>query len=113
MVTLNLPHDNLTSLVQLCYSLGLLCSYPMQIIPAVDISEKTRAFERLPTAKIFPRVILPQSDCFQAKSMIFRTLVVILTGISAMVVPKFGLFINLTGAFACTALAFVLPVRFE
>lgn len=26
-----------------------------------------------------------------------------------MVVPKFGLFINLTGAFACTALAFVLP----
>ena len=27
-----------------------------------------------------------------------------------MVVPKFGLFINLSGAFACTALAFILPV---
>lgn len=27
-----------------------------------------------------------------------------------MVIPKFGLFINLTGAFACTALAFVIPV---
>ena len=27
-----------------------------------------------------------------------------------MIVPKFGLFINLIGAFACTALAFVIPV---
>jgi len=27
-----------------------------------------------------------------------------------MIVPKFGLFINLIGAFACTALAFILPV---
>ena len=34
---------------------------------------------------------------------------VMLTAVSAMVVPKFGLFVNLTGAFACTALAFVLP----
>ena len=30
--------------------------------------------------------------------------------IIACVVPKFGLFINLVGAFACTALAFVMPV---
>ena len=30
--------------------------------------------------------------------------------IVAMIVPKFGLFINLVGAFACTALAFVMPV---
>ena len=28
----------------------------------------------------------------------------------AMVIPKFGLFINLVGAFACTALAFIMPV---
>lgn len=31
-------------------------------------------------------------------------------GVSATMIPKFGLFINLTGAFACTALAFILPV---
>jgi len=37
-------------------------------------------------------------------------MIVIATGISATIVPKFGLFINLTGAFACTALAFILPV---
>ena len=28
----------------------------------------------------------------------------------AMIVPKFGLFINLVGAFACTVLAFIMPV---
>ena len=99
MVTLNLPHDNLTSLVQLFYSVGLLCTYPMQIIPAIEISEKTDAFNKLPTSPKFPVL----------KSLIFRSLVVVLTAVSAMVVPKFGLFVNLTGAFACTGLAFVLP----
>lgn len=38
-----------------------------------------------------------------------RTLIVLMTGILAMSIPKFGMFINLTGAFACTALAFILP----
>jgi amino acid permease len=33
-----------------------------------------------------------------------------MTAIVAMVVPKFGLFINLVGSFACTALGFVIPV---
>jgi amino acid permease len=33
-----------------------------------------------------------------------------MTAVVAMVVPKFGLFINLVGSFACTALGFVIPV---
>lgn len=103
MVTLNLPHDNLTSTVQLMYCLALLGSYPLQIIPAIDITEKTQCFQALP---------LP--ECLQnypfAKNIILRTLIVILTAVLAMIIPKFGLFINLSGAFACTALAFILPV---
>jgi len=43
--------------------------------------------------------------------MIFRTSLVLLTSFGAMIVPKFGLFINLIGSFACTALAFILPVH--
>lgn len=35
MVTLNLPHDGLTSSVQLLYCIGLLGSYPMQVMPAL------------------------------------------------------------------------------
>lgn len=103
MVTLNLPHDNLTSTVQLMYCLALLGSYPLQIIPAIDITEKTKCFQSLP---------LP--SCLEAypfaKNIVLRTLIVTLTAVLAMIVPKFGLFINLSGAFACTALAFILPV---
>lgn len=33
MVTLNLPHDNLTSTLQIFYSFGLLGSYPLQMLP--------------------------------------------------------------------------------
>lgn len=35
MVTLNLPHDGLTTSVQLLYCIGLLGSYPMQVMPAL------------------------------------------------------------------------------
>lgn len=33
-----------------------------------------------------------------------------ISAVSAMVIPKLGLFLNLVGSFACTALAFILPV---
>lgn len=101
MVTMNLPHDNLTSSVQLLYCLGLLGSFPLQAIPAIDISEKTKCFSESPN---------PFKNTPYLKNIILRTAIVIATGISATIIPKFGLFINLTGAFACTALAFILPV---
>lgn len=101
MVTLNLPHDNLTSTVQLMYCIGLLGSYPMQVIPAIDITEKTSWFLNSPNPfeKVNPYL----------KNIVSRTAIVLLTGILAQIVPKFGLFISLSGAFACTALAFIMP----
>ena len=101
MVTLNLPHDNLTSMIQVFYCFGLLGSYPMQMMPVFEIIESANLYSRIPTLNSFK----------PTKRMGFRTSLVLLTAIGAMVVPKFGLFINLIGAFACTALAFILPVR--
>jgi proton-coupled amino acid transporter len=100
MVTLNLPHDGLTSTVLILYSFGLLGSYPMQLLPVYDILEKTRSFESLPTLKTFPPF----------KRLLVRASCVVFTAVLAMVVPKFGLFISLIGSFACTILVFVLPV---
>jgi len=99
---MNLPHNNLTLSVQLLYCFGLLGSFPMQILPAIDITEKTEMF-------------LNSGNPFKGfnpylKNVVLRTVLVIFTGILAQVIPKFGLFINLTGAFSCTALAFILPV---
>ena len=101
MVTMNLPHDNLTSSMQLIYCLGLLGTFPIQAIPAVDISEKTKCFQESGN---------PFKETPYIKNIILRSVIVVSTGISATIIPKFGLFINLTGAFACTALAFILPV---
>lgn len=101
MVTLNLPHDNLTSMIQVFYCFGLLGSYPMQMMPVFEIIETASLYNRIPTMSSFR----------PSKRMCCRTSLVLMTAFGAMVVPKFGLFINLIGAFACTALAFILPVR--
>ena len=101
MVTLNLPHDNLTSTVQVFYCFGLLGSYPMQLMPVFEIIESSNLYKRMPTLTSF----LP------TKRLFLRTLLVLLSAVLAMLIPKFGLFINLIGSFACTALAFILPVQ--
>jgi hypothetical protein len=76
----------------------MLGSLPLQMVPIFEIYEKTKLFEYLPLNS-------------EVKRLTFRTISVILISIAAMVVPKFGLFINLTGACACTALAFLFPIK--
>lgn len=73
----------------------------MQIMPIFEIYEKTEVYKNAWTLEQFK----------PTKRLFLRTITVTLTAFGAMKVPKFGLFINLIGAFACTALAFVLPVR--
>lgn len=97
MITLNLPHDRLTATLQIFYSLGLLGSYPIQMMPFFEIIEKSTRYAKA-------------KACGKYKVYVFRTFAVIGTALVAMSVPKFGLFINLVGSVACTALAFVIPV---
>lgn len=75
MVTMNLPHDNLTSTVQLLYCFGLLGSFPMQIIPAIDITEKSKLFlnSSNPFDKVNPYI----------KNIVSRTVIVICIGFVA------------------------------
>ena len=88
-------------MVQIFYCFGLLGSFPMQIMPVFEIFEKSDFYKRMPTMDTF----------VAAKRLITRTMMVLFSATLALIVPKFGLFINLIGAFACTALAFVLPVK--
>ena len=53
MVTLNLPHDNLTSIIQVFYCFGLLGSYPMQLMPVFEILEASNIYTRMPTLSSF------------------------------------------------------------
>jgi proton-coupled amino acid transporter len=102
MVTLNLPHDNLTSLIQIFYCFGLLGSYPMQAFPVFEIIERSMWYKKW-------------RNCFKwrlgwTKNYLMRTIAVLLTFVIAVSVPKFGLFVNLMGAMSGTVLAFVMPI---
>lgn len=39
LITLNLPHNELTTMVRLIYSFGLLASFPLQMFPCLEIIE--------------------------------------------------------------------------
>ncbi|CDW75794.1 UNKNOWN [Stylonychia lemnae] len=56
IVTLNLPHNSISNAARAFYCIGLMGSYPIQVIPALEIIEKTKCFIKIPTAPIFPGV---------------------------------------------------------
>ena len=97
---MNLPHNSITSVVMVMYSFGVIGSYPLGIVPVFEILEKTRFYRRLPTPRSFPGF----------RRLYSRTILVVLTAVGAMGVPKLSLFLNFIGAFACTALVFVIPI---
>lgn len=45
LITLNLPHNDLTTLVRLLYSFGLLASFPLQLFPCLDIVENFNCYK--------------------------------------------------------------------
>ena len=49
LVTLNLPHTPITTIVRLLYCGGLLASYPLQLFAAVDIIEKFEIYDKIPS----------------------------------------------------------------
>ncbi|CAI2370542.1 unnamed protein product [Moneuplotes crassus] len=102
LITLNLPHNDLTTIVRLVYSFGLLASFPLQMFPCLDIVEGFRCYKSLPNLPNFP----------VAKFLVTRTCIVIFCGIIAASIPQFGLFLDFIGAFSGTVLCFILPIVF-
>ena len=47
------------------------------------------------------------------QSIIFRTILVAVVSVAAVVIPKFGLFVGLIGCLSCSMLAFILPAMFS
>eukprot|EP00347_Sterkiella_histriomuscorum_P020215 403338649 len=99
IVTLNLPNNGVSNLARIMYCFGLMGSYPIQVIPALEIIEKTTCFMKIPSAPIWPGL----------KIYLYRSIIVIGTAIFSIVIPKFGSFLNLSGAFSMTILAFIMP----
>lgn len=99
MVPFNLPQNKITSFLRLFYCLSVSFTYPVQLFPLYGITEA-----RLKCLKD-PRLVV--------RRILFRTLLVVLTGVIGMQIPNFGLFLGLIGSIACTLLAFILPAFFH
>ena len=70
-------------------------------MPAFEINESTSCFSKMK---------LPNIEFQYLKNIILRTFTVLFIGMLATIVPKFGLFVNLLGSLACTALAYIIPI---
>ena len=67
---------------------------------AIDIMEHFACYRAIP--EMVPR----------SKYYVMRTAVVLLTGLVAISIPKFGLFLDFLGAFGGTFLCFIFPIMF-
>jgi proton-coupled amino acid transporter len=56
IVTMNLPNTGISSFARIMYCFGLIGSYPIQLIPALEIIEKTTVYMKLPNPSLCPRV---------------------------------------------------------
>ncbi len=115
MVTSNLPKNNfIVVLVELSYSIGLYFTYPIQMWPAIQILEGSRLYRSF--TKFFNTSIKSfDNDEWNEliPSMIFRTLLVIVTLICATAIPKFGTFVAIIGSISCSLIAYILPTLFS
>eukprot|EP00421_Protoceratium_reticulatum_P072621 CAMPEP_0168417734 /NCGR_PEP_ID=MMETSP0228-20121227/31408_1 /TAXON_ID=133427 /ORGANISM="Protoceratium reticulatum, Strain CCCM 535 (=CCMP 1889)" /LENGTH=463 /DNA_ID=CAMNT_0008431599 /DNA_START=98 /DNA_END=1485 /DNA_ORIENTATION=- len=99
MIVFNIPQNKITSFLRLFYCLGVFFTYPVMMFPLYAVTE----------SKI--RCLKDTTKCW--RSILFRSILVILTGVIGMNIPHFGLFLGFIGSFACSLLAFVLPALFH
>jgi len=104
IITTNIPHESKDSfdfarLVQFCLSLGLFLTYPVMMFPVTNLLQQ-RAQQWLNSDKIVEHKYF---------GMFIRLCCVTITGIVAILVPKFALVMSLIGATCCTFLAFIIP----
>ncbi|KAF4529003.1 hypothetical protein B566_EDAN017432 [Ephemera danica] len=106
-VTLNLPATSiLAQVVKVVVSLALMFTYALQFYVPVDIlwpDVRRHFFPQDESLSVFerPSRAIPE--------IAFRTLLVLITFISAELVPQLGLVISLVGAVSSTALALLFP----
>jgi proton-coupled amino acid transporter len=104
VVILNLPQDDkMVNGVQFLYSLAILLSTPLQIFPAIRITEN-ELFTK--SGKYNPYI--------KWQKNIFRFFVVVLcASIAWFGANDLDKFVSIVGSFACVPLVYIYPVSFR
>jgi len=104
VVILNLPQDSkLVNGIQFLYSLAILLSTPLQIFPAIKITEN-ELFTK--SGKYNPYI--------KWQKNVFRFFVVMFcTGVAWFGANDLDKFVALVGSFACVPLVYIYPVRID
>eukprot|EP00347_Sterkiella_histriomuscorum_P016346 403353544 len=96
--TMNLdPTNPLVMFIFVCVCINALTSYPIQILAAFAIVEKTKIFKS------------ESEGALRIKKLCSRSLIIILTTIICMVIPTFTDFINIAGSIGSATVAFIFP----
>jgi len=103
IILANLPDIPLTIVVKTCFCFGLYLTYPLMLFPVIEI------WEEMAGRTAYDGATWKQTLGWNSA----RSMLVIMTGILAMFIPKLQLFIAFIGASGSTALAFVLPASFK
>ncbi|XP_031283665.1 amino acid transporter ANT1-like [Pistacia vera] len=113
IVTLNLPHNWSSIVVQMGLCLGLIFTFPIMVHPVHEIVEqklkKSTWFQKL------PRRASDNSMTNFAKFCIYISRAILVLGLATLAscVPGFGAFVSLVGSTVCALLSFVLPASFH
>ena len=114
MITSNLPDGNfIVVLVELSYSIGLYFTYPIQMWPAIQILEGSRAYRSLKICVKSIKTFEDEEWNELVPSMVFRTVLVLITLLCATTIPKFGTFVAIIGSISCSLIAYILPSLFS
>lgn len=98
IVLLSLPRNPITAAVQIAYSLGVLCSYALQISPAFKILKMNPIYQQIPEGNL--------------KLFGTRFFIVVLCSTMAYQLPNLGQFLNFQGAIVSTLLTIICPIAF-
>jgi hypothetical protein len=98
-VTSNLPLNAFTIPINILFCINALTSYPLQILCAFEIIEDLPFFQKSSDSNLIHSIKLYTE----------RIIIILVVTVSAIFIPKFVTFLNISGSVGASALGFILP----
>ncbi|KRX08332.1 hypothetical protein PPERSA_01793 [Pseudocohnilembus persalinus] len=101
IILFSMPRRFYVQMFQILYAIALILSYPLQLLPSYQIMEASSSIKNY---------IKRDTQNWKLRRFFFRCLITVFICISAFVIPRFAVFLNLIGSIAGTCLQFIFPI---